>query len=36
MGFADIYSVLCHSIKAKLKSAEPCEMQPDKHVFNLY
>lgn len=36
MCFADIYSVLCHSIKAKLKSAESCEIQPDKYVFDLY
>lgn len=36
MSFADIYSVLCHSVKAKLKSAEACEIQSDKHVSNLY
>lgn len=36
MGFADIYSVLCHSIKTKFKSPEPWEIQPHKHVFNLY
>lgn len=28
--FADVYSVCCHSINIKLKSAEPCEIQSDK------
>lgn len=28
--FADVYSVCCHSINTKLKSAEPCEIQSGK------
>lgn len=28
--FADIYSVCCCCINTKLKSAEPCEIQPGK------